>query len=205
MRRPMGPLVLAVLLLMGNVLIVGPLWAAAQEFPIMPDPAACRVDPRPTDEVLSLWYDTAGNPIGPAATPSVGTAATLLTIPVGPSADEATIEAITTAVTDLFACFAAGDFPRALALMTDKLAQSLSPGVGASIDDARAFLEAPSEPEPAGEGPAILAVTDVMLLADGRVGAFVVIQENGVGDVAYLVFAPDGEWWLWDEDVHFAP
>jgi len=45
----------------------------------------------------------------------------------------------------------------------------------------------------------------VMLLADGRVGAFVVIQENGVGDVAYLVFSPADARWLWDEDVHFAP
>jgi hypothetical protein len=205
MRRPTGLLVLAILLVAGNVFLAGPDRAAAQEFPITPDPAMCQVEPRSTDEVLALWYDAAGNPISPAATPAAGTAETMLTIPVGPSADAATIEAITTTVADVFACFAAGDFPRVLALMTDTLAQSFGPGPGTSVDDARAFLDAPAEPAPAGEGPVILAVADVMVLADGRVGAFVATREDGIGDVGYLVFAPEGTRWLWDEDVHFAP
>src|SRR5687768_17494617 len=63
--------------------------AGARTFPITPDPAACRVEPRSTDELLALWYTAEGSPV-PAATPMTGAQTTSLTVPVGPPADEAT-------------------------------------------------------------------------------------------------------------------
>ncbi len=45
--------------------------AGAMAFPISPDPAACQVEPRSTDELLALWYTPEGSPV-PAATPTWG-------------------------------------------------------------------------------------------------------------------------------------
>jgi hypothetical protein len=205
MHRVQGLIAFAAGLLAGAAL-AGPLApASAQEFPITPDPAACRVDPRPTDEVIALWFGSEGSPAAAAEPPRQAAGADAVTIPVGPAADAATAAAVTAAVAEVFACFAAGDFPRALALFTDDLARSLGPGSGASVAEARALLAAAPEPVPAGERDLILAVTDVMALADGRVGAFIVTQSAGGADVGYVIFARQGDRWLLDEDIHFSP
>ena len=51
----------------------------------------------------------------------------------------------------------------------------------------------------------ILAVTDVMDLADGRVGAIIVSREEGQLDSVYVAFERQGDRVLVDELVDFAP
>src|SRR4051794_19815685 len=62
MPRANGLIVVAVVVLVGVALAGPPAAVLAQAFPITPDPAACRVAPRATDEVIALWYGTEGSP-----------------------------------------------------------------------------------------------------------------------------------------------
>src|SRR5687767_8303285 len=103
MHRAKGLIPFAAVLLAGAAL-AGPPAAAAQEFPITPDPAACRVDPRSTDEVIALWYGTEGSPAAAAEPPRQAEGADSVAIPVGSAADAATVEAITATVAEVFAC-----------------------------------------------------------------------------------------------------
>ena len=200
MRRRSAPaLVFAAVL--GALVAVGPVPAAAQQdFPVTPDPAACQVEPRAADDLLALWYGPAGSPV--AALPN-GEAATEVVISLGPPADAATVAAIEATVVEVFACFAAGDFPRATALFTDELVARFGPEPGTPEEEARAFVEA--TPEPEGEPTLILAITDVMDLGGGRVGAFVVERSGGDPPLtSYAVFVESDGRWLVDDVVEFS-
>jgi hypothetical protein len=178
--------------------------AGAMLFPISPDPAACQIAPRSTDELLSLWYTPEGSPV-PAATPTVADQATSFTLPVGPPADEATAREVVSAVSEIFACFAAGDFPRATAHFTEDLVRGFGGEPGTSVEEARAFLEAPPEAGMEGNaGDTVIAITDVMDLGDGRVGAFVVDQSGVQLDTVYAIFERQVDRWLADEIIDFA-
>ena len=173
---------------------------AADEFPISPDPADCQVEPRTVDELIALWYGPGGSAV---ATPAEEAAATEVSIPIGSPADEATTADIVATVREVFACFETGDFLRATALFTDDLARIFGPGPGVSEEDARAFLAAP-EPATEAEASLIVAIADVMVLADGRVGAFVVDRSADDGThVGYVVLEHQGDRWLADEDIEF--
>ena len=179
--------------------------AGAMAFPITPDPATCQVEPRSTDELLALWYTPEGSPV-PAATPTWGAQTTSLTLTVGPPADEATAGEVVSAVSEIFGCFAAGDFPRATALFTDDLVRSFGGEPGTTAEDARAFLEA--TPVAGMEGDVeerVIAITDVMDLGDGRVGAFVVDESGGQLDTVYAIFERQEDRLLVDEIIDFAP
>jgi hypothetical protein len=202
MHRAKRLIPFAAVLFAWAVLVLPAATAAAQAFPIMPDPAACRVDPRTTDEVIALWYGAEGSPAATPEPPRQAEGADSVTIPVGSAADAATAQAITATFVEVFSCFAAGDFPRALALFTDDLVRSFNPGT--TVAEARSFLEAAPEPGPEEELDLIIAVTDVMALADGRIGAFVVTQGGESADVGYVIFARTGDRWLLDEDIHFS-
>lgn len=174
-------------------------------FPISPDPAACQVEPRSTDELLALWYTPEGSPV-PAATPTWGAQTTSLTLAVGPPADEGTAREVFGTVSEVFGCFAAGDFPRATALFTDDLVRSFGGEPGTTAEDARSFLEA--TPVAGMEGDVeemVIAITDVMDLGDGRVGAFVVDESGGQLDTVYAIFERQGDRLLVDEIIDFAP
>ena len=207
-------LVVSVALVFGVALIWGT-GVVAQEatpdagdgrFPITADPALCQIEPRDVDELLALWYSPEGTPQPVASpVPVVVTDPTALMIPLGPLADEATEAAVTETVVELFSCFAAGDFPRAAALLTDDVAEAFGPEPGTSIEEARAQLETTPTPEEQGQGSRILAITDVMVLDDGRVGAVVVDVDAGQRDSAYVVFEQQGERLLVDAIIDFAP
>ena len=179
--------------------------AGAMAFPITPDPAACQVEPRPTDELLALWYTPEGSPV-PAATPTWGAQTTSLTLPVGPPADEATAREVVGVVSEVFGCFAAGDFVRGTTLFTDDLVRGFGGEPGTTIEEARAFLE--TTPEAGTEGDVLerlIAITDVMDLGDGRVGAFVVDESGGQLDTVYAIFERQDDRLLIDEIIDFAP
>ncbi|MBA2596053.1 MAG: hypothetical protein H0V00_05435 [Chloroflexia bacterium] len=171
-------------------------------FPVTPDPALCQVEARTTDELLALWYTPEGSPV-PAATPAPD--ATSVRVPLGPRADEATTAAVTAVVTEVFACFAGGEFVRATALFTDDLTRSFGGEPGTTMEDARTFLEASPVPEVMAEPDQIIAVTDVMELSDGRLGAIVVDRSAGQQDAVYVIFENRGDRWLVAEIIDFAP
>jgi hypothetical protein len=68
-------------------------------------------------------------------------------------------------------------------------------------------LEEAGEEPVGGEAAAgqIVAVTDVMELADGRVGAIAVERSEGGIDSVFLILERDGDRLLADELIDFAP
>jgi hypothetical protein len=174
--------------------------AGETTFPITPDAADCQVEPRSTDELLAIWLED-GTPA--AATPA-DAGPTEVTIPLGTPADEETVAAVTDTVRQVFACFAAGNFPAALALFTEDLIRQFGPPPGTTEEQIREFVEATPEAGAAGEAGQILAITDVMDLEDGRVGAFVVDTAEGTPSTVYAIFERDGDQLLADEIIEFS-
>ena len=174
--------------------------AAQQEYPLTADAANCQVEPRSADELIALWFAPDGSPI---AAPADEEEPSEVTIPLGEPADEETVAAIEAVVVEVFSCFAAGDFGRATALFSDELTASFGPELGVGEQEARDFLEA--TPEPEAEEGRILAITDVMELADGRVGAFVVEQTEGDPPLSsYAIFVQEEDGGLVDEVIEFS-
>lgn len=135
-------------------------------------PTECAVDPSPVEtlaSVLALAGEGAPRPAYPA-----------ITAPLGEVADTETRTAIKEAARELIACFNAGDIPRAAALMTDNGVRraywALSVDAVAR-EAARARLTAPPQPRPEASHIRLLAVTDASFLPDGRVAAFVVLND----------------------------
>ncbi len=201
----------ALLVVLLSLALVGPGIALAQEatpgagadqFPLAPDPTRCQVEPRSPDELIEIWFGDEGTPVATEA------ATDTVTIPVGPPADEETVAAIVATVDEVFSCFAAGDFARATALFTEDLTRTFGPEPGTSEEEVRAFLEATPDAsanaEAGGEAGVIVAISDVMVLADGRVGAFVVDRSEGRLSTVYAIFEQQGDRWLADEVVEFA-
>lgn len=176
--------------------------SGGMSFPITPDPADCQVEPRATDELLALWYTPEGDPL-PAATPMMD--ATSVNVPLGPPADEATTAAVTAVASEVFSCFAAGDFARATALFTDELTRGFGGEPGTTAEQARAFIEASPVPEPMDEPDQIISVSDVMELSDGRLGAIIVDRSMGQQDAVYVILEQQGDRWLVDEIIDFVP
>jgi hypothetical protein len=174
-------------------------------FPLEADPALCTVEPRDTDELLDVWFPTEGTPAATVAA-VVEESPTEVTIPLGQPADDEEISAIYATVHEVFSCFEAGDFGRALALFTDDLALQFTPDPGQSREDVTAFLEATPIPEEGGGESQIIAITDVMVLEDGRIGAFVVDRGPQGDATAYAIFEQeqDGDRWLVDEVIGFS-
>ena len=189
-----------------GLLVAGLGTAFAQEASPVASPVAgiaCTGEPRSADDLLALWYAPDGTPIGSWATPVADEELTEITIPIGAPADDATTAAVTAVVEEVFACFDAGDSLRAFALFTDDLAAMFGPEPGTSFEDAQAFVTAPAEPAPPGEESEIVAVTNAVTLADGRVGAFVIERFGGIVSASYAIFEQDGDQWLVDEVIEF--
>ena len=158
----------------------------AHDFPLVADPALCTGEPRATEDLLNLWFPEEGTPAAEAA--MTEESPNEVTIPVGQPADEATTDAITTTVHQLFSCFAAGDFPRATAFFTDDLTRLFGPGPDETREEAAAFLEATPMAETGAGETQIVAITDAMVLDDGRVGAFVVDSSPEGTFTVYAIF-----------------
>ncbi len=198
MKRPVA-LVAALLLLA----LLGPAVALAQDttpvagtFPVTPDPAECQVEPRSAEEFLAI---SAG------ATPTAAApVASAVEVPLGEAADAETVAAVTTTVREILACFNAGDFPRAFSLFSTDAIRQTAAEDPLPEEELRAFLEATPEALPAGERTTLLALTDVMDLEDGQVGAFLATTDAFTGpDTVYVVFVQEDDRWLIDDIVEF--
>lgn len=163
----------------------------------------CVVEPRPFDEIAAI-LDLNG--AGIAQPP-----ATIITPPLGTVVDAETDAAIKDIARQVLACFNAGDIPRAAGLMTDN-------GVmrsywGLTIDEenrelARTRLAAPAEPRAEEVYIRLITITDASTLPDGRVAAFVVLNEpllppNGPETLLFIFANEDGTWRV-DDYIDFS-
>ena len=170
-------------------------------FPMTPDPAQCTIEPRTVSSVLAL-LGTPSATLGPVdGTPA--SAASTVIIPVGLPANPDIETSISATVYELQACFNAGDFRRAFALVTDDFLRDFAEKGSLTAQDIAFFVAEPT-PTPIEDRPLLLAVTDVSVLRGGRVGAFVVTDSPFTGpDTVYMIFTQQGDRWLVDEIVEF--
>jgi hypothetical protein len=172
--------------------------AQETEFPIVPDPAECQViEPRSGESLAAI-----------AGTPSPEmTAATEADLPQGEAADEETTAAIIEAERLLVACYNAGDFSRLLTLLTD---HAILMAVGGTPDQSTIdILLSPATPSPTDSMISLVAVRDVRVLEDGRVGAIadwgVSSDPTVITEINFEVFVKVGDVWLLDDEITGLP
>lgn len=175
----------------------------AAQFPMVADPGACTGEPADINALLDAWYGAGASPVAVSGAPD-GMASTEITIPVGsPATDEVTAE-IVSVVVGVFSCFAAGDAARAYGYFSEDLARAFGPEPGTPREDAEAFMTGTPQPETEDERSTIVAITDVMMLSEGRVGAFVVEGFAGQSLTSYAIFVQQDERWVVDEIIEFS-
>ena len=196
-------LVLAGAVLAAGTVVLAAGRGAAQDASPAASPAgvACAVAPRPTDELLTLWFGPDGVPVGTPG--SAGPAVPAAALPVGEPADAATVAAVDPVGREFFACFATDQNNRAFALMTDDLVRLFVPHD--SREQTRVYLEAleaqgAATPAPGTAGVAVPPLREVRVLEDGRVGAILMVEEGGL----FLYFERQGDRWLVDGFVELS-
>ncbi|MDQ3225401.1 MAG: hypothetical protein M3Q50_02055 [Chloroflexota bacterium] len=185
---------------------------AAAELPVAPDPSLCQVEPRP----LAFFEQYVGTPTAmaaatPEATPiEEGADAVEGTMegfvpPVGQAADPETVDAVVATAVEVVACFNAGDLPRAFALYTDDLIDVFA-GAEPLPQEQFDIMAATPAAVPVEAREQVLAIREVVILPDGRAGGFVDFAfAGGYRETQYVVLTQEGERWLVDEILLFAP
>lgn len=195
---------------MAALLAAGPVMAQEStpeadftENPRMVAAEECVSEPRAFDELAAiLQLDGEGVP---------QPATTTITPPLGEVVDSATDIQIKEVARELLACFNAGDFLRAGALMTENGVKRSFWGL--TIDEenrqlARERLAAEPEPRLPELSVRLITVTDSSLLPDGRVAAFVVMNEpllppQGPETLLFIFANEDGTWKV-DDYIDFS-
>jgi len=195
---------LAALLVTGPVLAQdGTPEADSAENPRLVAPSECVAEPRTSDDIAAiLALDGEGVPPPERIR---------ITPPLGDIADVETSISIKEAARQVLACFNAGDIPRAAGLMTENGVRRAYWGL--TIDEqnrelARARIAAPPEPRTEEELVRLITVTDVSVLPDGRITAFVVLNEPllppaGPETLLFIFAKQDGQW-LVDDWIDFS-
>lgn len=176
---------------------------AAEPFPMVADPADCTGEPADVNALLDVWYGAGASPVA-MTDGSDGTASTEITVPVGSPATDAVTAEVISVVHGVFSCFAAGDAARAFGYFSDDLAREFGPEPGTPREDAEAFMTGTPQPEAEDERSTIVAITDVMMLSEGRVGAFVVEGFAGQTLTSYAIFVQQDDRWVVDEIIEFS-
>jgi hypothetical protein len=194
----------AVLLIAGQALAQdGTPTPDGAENPRLVSPTECVSEPLPYDQIASiLQLDGEGIPQPAYAT---------ITPPLGKVVDPDTDLQIKEVAREVLACFNAGDIPRAAALMDENGIKRAYWGL--TIDQqnrdlARERIQAAPEPRAEDFYVRLLAVTDGSTLPDGRVAAFVVINEpllppSGPETLLFIFANQDGQWKV-DDFVDFS-
>src|SRR3954454_21100077 len=170
-------------------------------FPLTPDPTTCTVEPRSIESII----DVVGTPV-PGAVQAEATPTAAMDVPEGTKADDATSEAVTGTIVQLFACTNAGDFMRVYAYFTDGFLQQFFAGTPLS-DDVIAFITATPQPLPEDQLRVIVSIGDVRMLDDGRAAVEVVVEEPGEPrreKDSDVVLVKSGDTWLIDQEVERA-
>lgn len=177
--------------------------SAARQDAVPPTP--CTVQPRTEADIAALVAAAPTTPGGDEERASDAWATSPADLPQGELADPATVAAVTAAAREFAGCLNAGDIPRWLALMTDRLLPKVVGSFGMA-----ALLEATGTPIP-GEIPEPKIVTvriaDARVLPDGRVGAVVAWTvrqapgEQPLPEANFHIFQRVGTHWLLDEEM----
>jgi hypothetical protein len=170
----------------------------------IPGPEACTIVPKPPGEFRP--EGTLTPQPAPTALPVVG--AETFPWPQGEPASQAEIAGVTRTLREFQACENAGDYPRRLALYTDRailpqFAALDEAGWQATLD----FAATPPAAVPEGQRGWVESISEVRRLPDGRVGAYVVTADpvnHPHRQAAVVIFSPVGDRWLIDE-VHRDP
>ena len=192
------------------LLVTGPVLAQEStpeadgtENPRLVAPAECVAEPRTFEDIAAiLALDGEGVP---------APAMTQITPPLGEVADAETSISIKEAARQVLACFNAGDIPRAAGLMTENGVRRAYWGLTIDAENrelARTRITAPPEPRAEEALVRLITVTDVSLLPDGRISAFVVLNEPllppaGPETLLFIFANQDGEW-LVDDWIDFS-
>jgi hypothetical protein len=193
-----------------TLLVTGPVLAQEStpdsgeaESPRLVAPEECTGEPRTFEEVATILNLDGEGVEAPAMTQT--------NAPLGEIVDAETAVAIEEAARHVLACFNAGDILRAAGSMTDN-------GVvraywGLTIDQenrdlARERIPAAPEPRAAEALVRLMTVTDASTLPDGRVAAFVIINEPllppaGPETLLFIFANQDGQW-LVDDWIDFS-
>lgn len=163
----------------------------------------CVAEPRTFDEIATILdLNGAGIPQPPAIT---------ITPPLGTVVDADTDAAVKDVARQVLACFNAGDIPRATGLMTDNGVKRSYWGL--TIDEenrelARTRLAEAAEARAEEVYIRLITITDASMLPDGRVAAFVVLNEpllppNGPETLLFIFADQDGTWKV-DDYIDFS-
>ena len=166
--------------------------ATPAAFPLVPAPEACTGQPVSIED---LGAKLATPPAAAPATP------TPLTLPDARPADAATAAEVFAVVHQVFACTNAGDDLRVYAFFTDDFVRDFFAGT-ALTDEVIAFLTAPPVPLPEDQRRIIRDIGPVQLLADGRAGVLVVLDEPDhprSEEPDYVILEQISGRWLVDE------
>jgi hypothetical protein len=192
------------------LLVTGPVLAQEStpvadgaENPRLVAPAECVAEPRAFEDTAAiLALDGEGVP---------APAMTQITPPLGDVADAETSISIKEAARHVLACFNAGDIPRAAGLMTENGVRRAYWGLTIDAENrelARTRITAPPEPRAEEALVRLITVTDISLLPDGRIAAFVVLNEPLLPppgpETLLFVFANQDDRWLVDDWIDFS-
>ena len=172
---------------------------AAVTFPVSPDAVECMVESRPLADFEQLLLATPeADPANPAP----------FVVPDGEPADAATVSGVTRTLVELYACYQAGDPRRFHALYTNEgLERAFPPGMVTQEFFDEFFAASPRPVEEPDRRATVLAIEDVTLLPDGRVGALVRSDEPEFGGLwtVYWIFIEVGDRFLVDDVIHDVP
>ena len=186
------------------VAFAAPVAASAARKDALPT-TPCTVQSRTEAEVVALVAAASPTPGDDEGLAPDGWASSPADLPRGEPTDPETVAAITAAAREFAGCINAADFPRWLALMTDRaLLKVVEPEGVAALFGASGtpFPVELSEPE-----IATVRVSDVRVLPDGRVGAVVVWKvrqdpgEKPSPEANFHIFQRVGDHWLLDEEI----
>jgi copper transport protein len=138
-----------------------------------PSPSECTVDPVQPEELMP-----GDGAVGPLPTPPSEVGPGAFAWPQGTAASSEEVAGVTDTVRQFVACTNAGDYPRILALYTNRY---IEPQFWAASAEGRqnavSLAKQPPITVPADSREYIQEIRDVRLLPDGRVGAYVVTED----------------------------
>jgi hypothetical protein len=186
-RRKLSVPALAILLSLAATEFVEAQPATPAAYPVAPDPRECVVDPATVEEIGVILGTPVAEPAD-SATPFVR--------PAGEPADTENSAAVIATLRQVFACANAGDPLRVASLFTDDFVRNFFGGV--PREDLLDFLAIPPLPLPEDQKRIIIRFGEVHLLADGRAGVLIVLDEpddprSEEPDFAILEFF-EGRW-----------
>jgi hypothetical protein len=169
-------------------------------------PDLCVVEPRAAEDLIAAFgLEAASVDEAPAFEPAE------IVVPLGDPAAGDIIAGVTATTEEFFACTNAGDVPRLTALLTDAGVYRFY-GFGPREEDTeaqlRAWAEGETNPREEDSFVRLIAVTDVSVMADGRVAAFVVNNEpllppRGPETLLFVYSLADDGTWLIDDYYDF--